>query len=316
MNQDRAPILRLEDISKSFSGVTVLDGINLNLYGHEVLALMGENGAGKSTLMNILSGNLMRDSGKIVVNGNDVDISSPRQASELGIAIIHQELNVVPTMTVAQNLALGNEPKGRSGLVDKKQMREDALRKLSVIGTDINPDVPLGELGTGEQQMVEIAKAVASRAKILILDEPTASLSRGESERLFDIVEKLRGEGTGLIYISHRMEEVWRLADRVTVLRDGHTVATSAIADVDQSEIVAKMVGRKVEKLYDHDERSAGEVVLDVRDLRLSQDSPSVSLQVRAGEVVGVSGLVGAGRTEIARCVIGADKRFSGEVKS
>lgn len=314
MNQDRAPILRLEDISKSFSGVTVLDGINLNLYGHEVLALMGENGAGKSTLMNILSGNLMRDSGKIVVNGNDVDISSPRQASELGIAIIHQELNVVPTMTVAQNLALGNEPKGRSGLVDKKQMREDALRKLSVIGTDINPDVPLGELGTGEQQMVEIAKAVASRAKILILDEPTASLSRGESERLFDIVEKLRGEGTGLIYISHRMEEVWRLADRVTVLRDGHTVATSAIADVDQSEIVAKMVGRKVEKLYDHDERSAGEVVLDVRDLRLSQDSPSVSLQVRAGEVVGVSGLVGAGRTEIARCVIGADKRFSGEV--
>ena len=223
MNQDRAPILRLEDISKSFSGVTVLDGINLNLYGHEVLALMGENGAGKSTLMNILSGNLMRDSGKIVVNGNDVDISSPRQASELGIAIIHQELNVVPTMTVAQNLALGNEPKGRSGLVDKKQMREDALRKLSVIGTDINPDVPLGELGTGEQQMVEIAKAVASRAKILILDEPTASLSRGESERLFDIVEKLRGEGTGLIYISHRMEEVWRLADRVTVLRDGHT---------------------------------------------------------------------------------------------
>ena len=279
MNQDRAPILRLEDISKSFSGVTVLDGINLNLYGHEVLALMGENGAGKSTLMNILSGNLMRDSGKIVVNGNDVDISSPRQASELGIAIIHQELNVVPTMTVAQNLALGNEPKGRSGLVDKKQMREDALRKLSVIGTDINP-----------------------------------SLSRGESERLFDIVEKLRGEGTGLIYISHRMEEVWRLADRVTVLRDGHTVATSAIADVDQSEIVAKMVGRKVEKLYDHDERSAGEVVLDVRDLRLSQDSPSVSLQVRAGEVVGVSGLVGAGRTEIARCVIGADKRFSGEV--
>ena len=237
MNQDRAPILRLEDISKSFSGVTVLDGINLNLYGHEVLALMGENGAGKSTLMNILSGNLMRDSGKIVVNGNDVDISSPRQASELGIAIIHQELNVVPTMTVAQNLALGNEPKGRSGLVDKKQMREDALRKLSVIGTDINPDVPLGELGTGEQQMVEIAKAVASRAKILILDEPTASLSRGESERLFGIVEKLRGEGTGLIYISHRMEEVWRLADRVTVLRDGHTVATSAIADVDQSEI-------------------------------------------------------------------------------
>lgn len=165
MNQDRAPILRLEDISKSFSGVTVLDGINLNLYGHEVLALMGENGAGKSTLMNILSGNLMRDSGKIVVNGNDVDISSPRQASELGIAIIHQELNVVPTMTVAQNLALGNEPKGRSGLVDKKQMREDALRKLSVIGTDINPDVPLGELGTGEQQMVEIAKAVASRAR-------------------------------------------------------------------------------------------------------------------------------------------------------
>ena len=309
------PLLQLENIVKSFSGVVVLDNINLNLYEHEVLALMGENGAGKSTMMNILSGNLKRDSGRILIDGKEVDVSTPKQADDLGIAIIHQELNVVPTMTVAQNLALGNEPLQKSGLLDKKRMREDAVRKLDVIKADIDPDTFLGDLGTGEQQMVEIAKAIAQDARILILDEPTASLSRAESEHLFTLVNMLREKGTGLIYISHRMEEVWRLADRITVLRDGHTVMTTDIEHADQNDIVAKMVGRKVEKLYDHGKRHPGEGVLEIKNLRLSPDSPPVSFTVHAGEVLGMSGLVGAGRTEIARAIIGADKHDSGEIR-
>lgn len=315
MTRPSTPLLQLENICKSFSGVVVLDNINLNLYDHEVLALMGENGAGKSTMMNILSGNLKRDSGRILINGEEVDVSTPKQADNLGIAIIHQELNVVPTMTVAQNLALGDEPLRRSRLLDKKRMHEDAVRKLEVIKADIDPDALLGDLGTGEQQMVEIAKAIAQDARILILDEPTASLSRAESEHLFTLVNMLREKGTGLIYISHRMEEVWRLADRITVLRDGHTVMTTDIQHADQNDIVAKMVGRKVEKLYDHSKRNIGERVLEVKDLRLSPDSPPVSFTVHAGEVLGMSGLVGAGRTEIARAIIGADKHDSGEIK-
>lgn len=215
MREARKPLLEIQDVSKSFSGVKVLDRVDLNLYDHEVLALMGENGAGKSTLMNILSGNLSRDNGSITIQGTEVEIATPKQASEKGIAIIHQELNVVPTMTVAENLALGEEPRNRYGLVDKKRMKDDAVRKLDVIKAKIDPDVELGELGVGEQQMVEIAKALAQEATILILDEPTASLSKAESEQLFSLIDDLRTKGTGLIYISHRMEEVWRLADRI-----------------------------------------------------------------------------------------------------
>lgn len=203
----------------------------------------------------------------------------------------------------------------KSGLLDKKRMREDAVRKLDVIKADIDPDAFLGDLGIGEQQMVEIAKAIAQDARILILDEPTASLSRAESEHLFTLVNMLREKGTGLIYISHRMEEVWRLADRITVLRDGHTVMTTDIEHADQNDIVAKMVGRKVEKLYDHGKRHLGEGVLEIKNLRLSPDSPPVSFTVHAGEVLGMSGLVGAGRTEIARAIIGADKHDSGEIR-
>ncbi|RBP97604.1 D-xylose ABC transporter ATP-binding protein [Bifidobacterium aemilianum] len=315
MVESKKPLLEIRDIRKSFSGVMVLNSVNLNLYEHEVLALMGENGAGKSTLMNILSGNLKRDSGQVLINGEPVDIETPKDAAEHGIAIIHQELNVVPSMTVAENLALGNEPKNRYGLIDKKRMRQDALDKLSPIKASIDPGQMLGELGVGEQQMVEIAKALAQHARILILDEPTASLSKGESEQLFRLIQELCEQGTGLIYISHRMEEVFALADRLTVLRDGHTVMTKDIAHADQNEIVAKMVGRTVEKLYEHPAREVGAEELIVQDLRLESDGPAVSFTVHAGEVVGMSGLVGAGRTEIARAIIGADPHASGTIR-
>lgn len=220
----------------------------------------------------------------------------------------------MPTMTVAQNMALGDEPRARTGLIDKKKMYDDAVRKLKVIDSNIDPNAMLGDLGTGEQQMVEIAKALAQRAKVLILDEPTASLSRRESEQLFTLVEGLRERGTGLIYISHRMEEVWRLADRITVLRDGQTVMTSDMEQADQNAVVAKMVGRKVDKLYEHPARNPGKAVLRVVDLKLPGVDKPVSFALHAGEVVGMSGLVGAGRTEIARAVIGADPLDSGEI--
>lgn len=314
MDSKRSPLLELKDIVKSFSGVTVLDHVSLNLYDHEVLALMGENGAGKSTLMNILSGNLKMNSGAIFIDGKPVEINTPKDASDLGIAIIHQELNVVPTMTVAQNMALGNEPKTRTGLIDKKKINDDAVQKLKVIDADIDPRAKLGDLGTGEQQMVEIAKALAQKARVLILDEPTASLSKRESEQLFTLVEGLRKRGTGLIYISHRMEEVWRLADRITVLRDGQTVMTTDMEHADQNAVVAKMVGRKVEKLYEHPVRNPGKAVLRIEDLKLPGVDEPVSFTLHAGEVVGMSGLVGAGRTEIARAIIGADPLDSGKI--
>lgn len=308
MSENKAALLELRNICKSFSGVTVLDNVSLNLYDHEVLALMGENGAGKSTLMNILSGNLSLDSGSIAIEGEPVEIRTPKQATDQGIAIIHQELNVVPTMTVAENLALGQEPKTRYGLIDKKRLKDEARSKLEVIKADIDPNTELGKLGVGEQQMVEIAKALAQKARILILDEPTASLSKAESEQLFTLISTLRDEGTGLIYISHRMEEVWRLADRITVLRDGQTVLADKLSQVDQSQVVSKMVGRKVEKLYEHDARQKGAEVLRVENLRIKEDDQPVSFNVHAGEVVGMSGLVGAGRTEMARAIIGADR--------
>ncbi|MDT7511892.1 sugar ABC transporter ATP-binding protein [Bifidobacterium sp. H1HS10N] len=308
MSENKAALLELRNICKSFSGVTVLDNVSLNLYDHEVLALMGENGAGKSTLMNILSGNLSLDSGSIAIESKPVEIRTPKQATDQGIAIIHQELNVVPTMTVAENLALGQEPKTRYGLIDKKRLKDEARSKLEVIKADIDPNTELGKLGVGEQQMVEIAKALAQKARILILDEPTASLSKAESEQLFTLISTLRDEGTGLIYISHRMEEVWRLADRITVLRDGQTVLTDKLSQVDQSQVVSKMVGRKVEKLYEHDARQKGAEVLRVENLRIKEDDQPVSFSVHAGEVVGMSGLVGAGRTEMARAIIGADR--------
>ncbi|MCU1409280.1 MAG: transporter related protein [Microbacteriaceae bacterium] len=300
-------------VSKRFGAAKALDDVHLELHAGEVHALMGENGAGKSTLMKILSGVYSPDAGTIQINGEVVSIQNPRDALAKGIAIIHQELNTVPKMTVAENLALGHEPT-RAGVLDRKEMRRSAREKLSRIGVEISVDQPLGKLSVGMQQLVEIARAVAEDAKILVLDEPTASLSQVEAERLFELVEEMRKSGMALAYISHRMEEVWRLSDRITVLRDGQWVSTTSRADVTPEQVVNHMVGRDVENLYVHENRSPGGTVLSLRGLTDGKNVGPVDLDVRAGEVVGLVGLVGAGRTELARMIFGADRIDGGKI--
>ena len=307
------PLLRMSGVSKKFGGAVALEDVHLELHAGEVHALMGENGAGKSTLMKILSGVYTPDAGTIELNGEQISISSPRDALSKGIAIIHQELNTVPDMTVAENLSLGSEP-ARGGILNRRELRRSAQEKLDRIGADVPVDLPIGRLSVGMQQMVEIARAVAENARILVLDEPTASLSQAEADRLFDLVEDMRGRGMALAYISHRMEEVWKLSDRITVLRDGRWVSTTARNEATPEEIVNRMVGRNVENLYVHQNREPGNTVLSVRGLTNGKGIGPVDLDVRAGEVVGLVGLVGAGRTELARMIFGADPKSGGTI--
>ncbi|MDR1767670.1 MAG: sugar ABC transporter ATP-binding protein, partial [Propionibacteriaceae bacterium] len=243
------PLLEVENISKRFGATRALSGVNFDIRAGEIHALTGENGAGKSTLMKIISGNYSPDTGVIKVGGKPVSFSTPSQAQAAGIAIIHQELNTIPAMTVAENLSLGAEP-GRHGLLDRKTMVAAAREKLALVGADIDPRRPIGTLSVGMQQMIEIARAISEHASILVLDEPTAALSQSESRRLFDLLHQMRDQGMGLVYISHRMEEIWELADRVTVFRDGRVVGTRDKADANPAEIVHMMVGREVRDLY------------------------------------------------------------------
>lgn len=312
-------LLSVSGISKRFGATQALSDVSLDIRAGEVHALMGENGAGKSTLMKIISGNYQPDTGTILVNGKPTVMASPNDAMAAGIAIIHQELNTVPEMTVAENLAIGSEPITRFRTLDRARMNREAREKLARVGADIDPNKPIGRLSVGMQQMVEIARAVAEDAQVLVLDEPTASLSKSESERLFELIHKMRADGMGLIYISHRMEEVWALSDRVTVFRDGKLVGTRDMhatgADaVRPSDIVHMMVGRDVDDLYVHEPREFGDVRLEVTDLTGGPGIGPVSFTVRAGEIVGMAGLIGSGRTEVARLIYGADKATGGTV--
>lgn len=310
------PLLEVRDLSKSFGATQALSSVNFELRRGEVHALMGENGAGKSTLMKIISGNYAPDSGAIFLNGEALNFSSSREAMNAGIGIIHQELNTFPDMTVADNLAIGNEP-GAFGLLDRRQSLREAQEKLSRVGATVDPRMKIGQLSVGMQQLVEIARAVAEDAKILVLDEPTAALSVSESEQLFALVREMREAGMGLIYISHRMEEVWELADRVTVFRDGCYVGTRDMkggGGTNPSEIVKMMVGREVNDLYARTERTIGDVRVRVRELADSGGIGPVSFDIRAGEIVTLVGLIGAGRSEVGRLITGADKRSSGEI--
>ncbi len=308
------PLLRLEQVSKRFGPTLALNNVDFDVHAGEVHALMGENGAGKSTLMKILAGNQPRDTGRILMDGEEIDIRSPRDASSHGIAIIHQELNTVPDMTIAENLALGHEPVTRFGTLDRRALSQQAKEKLARIGADIDPQRRLGSLSIGMQQMVEIARAVSENARVLVLDEPTAALSRAEAQQLYQLIGQMRASGVGLIYISHRMEEVWQLADRVTVFRDGTHIGTARMQDITPPDVVRMMVGRPMGDLYDHPPRTAGDIVLDVEGLTGNGVGP-VSFNVRAGEVVAMSGLIGSGRTEIGRLIFGSDPRKAGTVR-
>ncbi|MBV8332532.1 MAG: sugar ABC transporter ATP-binding protein [Candidatus Eremiobacteraeota bacterium] len=305
----------MRHIAKSFPGVTALSDVSLTLRSGEVLCVVGENGAGKSTLMKILAGAQRADEGEILVDGTPVQIASPRAAERLGIGMIYQEFTLVPQLTAPQNVALGNEPV-RGVFVDDRAVTARAREALDELGVDIPLRVPVSQLSVGQQQLVEIAKALARKARIIVMDEPTAALTDREIERLFGIIHRLRAAGAGIVYISHRMEELPRIADRVTVLRDGRVIETRDARDFPVEAIISAMVGRTLDAQFPALPAvpANAPVVLDVRDLRREPVVFGVSLAVRAGEIVGLAGLVGAGRTEIMRSIAGADVRDSGEI--
>lgn len=308
-------LLEMNDISKSFPGVRVLDQVTFNLTGGEVHALMGENGAGKSTLMKILGGIHRRDGGTVILKGTPCEIASPSMAQSLGIAMIHQELNLIPHLTVMENIFLGREfTYGRSGMINWGKMRQESVRFLSQLGLSIDPGIIAGELSVGQQQMIEIAKALSMNAEILVLDEPTAALTDREIEALFTVIESLKAKGVGMIYISHRMEEIFRICDRVTVMRDGHTVGTDRVADTNIDKLVKMMVGREIKDRFPKIDVSVGEPKLEVKGLSLPGKLQDISFAVRSGEIVGIAGLMGAGRTELAKALFGVTPARQGEI--
>jgi ribose transport system ATP-binding protein len=299
-------LLEMKGISKSFPGVKVLEQVDFTLHRGEVHALMGENGAGKSTLMKILGGIYTKDNGSITVNGNVYDIASPSMAQNLGIVIIHQELNMVPHLTVMENIFLGREfTYGKSKLINWRRMRQESHRYLSQLGLNIDPGTLVNELSVGQQQMVEIAKALSMNAEILVLDEPTAALTDREIEALFLVIASLKEKGVGMIYISHRMEEIFRICDQVTVMRDGHYIGTEYIANTTMDNLVKMMVGREIKDRFPKIKVNLGEEKLTVNGLTQKGKLHDISLSVRAGEIVGIAGLMGAGRTELAKALFG-----------
>ena len=309
-------LILMQDVNKSFPGVQALSRCYFDLRRGEVHALVGENGAGKSTLMKILSGVYVKDSGQIYVEGHETHIHNPRMAQELGIAMIHQELNLMPHLSVAQNIFIGREPRGLlSFTVDEKRMNQDAQALLDSLHLSIDPRTRVRDLTVARQQMVEIAKALSYNSKVLIMDEPTASLTKSEIEELFSMIRRLRERGVGIVYISHRMEELKQISDRITVMRDGMYIDTLDTATCTIDQIISLMVGRTIyESKPEIPEDGQSEVVLEVRNLNRGRTLRDVSFKLYKGEILGFAGLVGAGRTEVARAIVGADKVDSMEL--
>ncbi|MCX7852593.1 MAG: sugar ABC transporter ATP-binding protein [Caldilineales bacterium] len=312
---EATPLLEMRGIAKAFPGVQALSDVSFTLHAGEIHALVGENGAGKSTLMNILTGAVPKDAGTILLRGQPVEITDPRRAIELGIAIIHQELTLIPHLTVAQNIYLGREPHGRlPGTVDWATLNRQAEDLLARLGLDLRPTTPVAELSIAQRQMVEVAKALSLNADIIAMDEPTSALSEREVETLFGFIRQLRRQGVGLIYISHRIAEVFALADRVTVLRDGRHVGTASVQDVDEAQIINWMVGRTLSELYPKTSRPQAEVVLKVEGLRRDNSLHDISFELHRGEILGLAGLVGAGRTHVVRALFGVDPVDGGTI--
>jgi ribose transport system ATP-binding protein len=311
------PLLELRGISKAFPGVKALDDVSFAIWPGEVHMLLGENGAGKSSLMKVLCGAYRADGGEFFHRGRQVEIASAADARRLGIAVIFQEFSLVPYLDIAQNIFLGREPKGKiPGTIDRGKVLEDAKRLLQTIGFDIDPSIPVHRLGVAQQQMVEIAKALSQDARILVMDEPTAALSDRETALLFAMIEKLKADGVAIVYISHRMAEVFQLGDRITVLRDGRRVAEVAPKQSSPDELIRMMVGRNVDTSYARNFMAqSDQIVLEVVNVSAATGISDINLKVRAGEIVGLCGLVGSGRTEVARAIFGADKITAGEVR-
>ncbi|HWE97033.1 MAG TPA: sugar ABC transporter ATP-binding protein [Tepidisphaeraceae bacterium] len=309
------PRLRMRGIRKRFGATIALDGVDIEVASGEVLALVGENGAGKSTLMKVLSGAHAADEGSMALDGETYAPRSPLDARRRGVAMIYQELSLAPHLSVMENILLGTEPT-RGPLIDWKRMREKAAAGLAAVGhPNIPLNLPAGLLSVAEQQLVEVARAVAVGSRVLVLDEPTSSLSRTDVEHLFALIRRLKTQGLGIVYISHFLEEVQAVGDRFTVLRDGRSVGGGMTADVSADEIIAMMVGRDVDDLYPRSRREPGEVVLEVSHLAGLDEPQSASLALRRGEVLGIAGLMGAGRTELLRAIFGLDPVRSGSVR-
>jgi ribose transport system ATP-binding protein len=308
-----APLLRMRGIEKSFPGVLALKGVDLELRHGEVLALLGENGAGKSTLIKVLAGAHLPDAGSIHINGHAVSIRNPIEAVRAGVAVIYQDFNLVMSLSAAENIFLGREH-AAAGFVRQRLERRQALELFERLGVSFDPSSPCRELTVAQQQIVAIAKALSLDVRILVMDEPSATLTPQEVARLFAIIRDLKSQGIGIIYISHRLDEIYGIADRVQVLRDGQSVASRSLGSVSRDELIEMMVGRKLEEEFPKQRIPIGPPRLVVRNLHRGREVRNVSFEIRRGEVLGLTGLVGAGRTETARLIFGADHRDAGTI--
>jgi ribose transport system ATP-binding protein len=310
-----APRLEIEHVSKAFPGVQAVDDVSLTAYPGEILGLVGENGAGKTTLMNILTGALQPDSGRILLDSQPVRIDSPSQALELGVTIIHQELALIPQLTVGQNIYLGREPRSRwRAFVDWTTLYRDAHEEIDRLGLSIPVHAVAGDLPLAQQQLVEIAKALSYQSRLIVLDEPTSALTDRETEILFGLMRSLKAKGVTLIYISHRLEEVFAITDRISVMRDGQLVGIAPTADLTTEQVVKMMVGRELREFYPRTAQDGGDVLLRARGLRRGKRLNGIDLDLHSGEILGVAGLVGSGRTDLARALFGADPLDEGEI--
>jgi len=307
--------IAMKGINKSFGGVPVLNDAEFEITDGEVHALMGENGAGKSTLMKILTGVYTRDSGTVTVDGREVMYKNPQEAEKDGIVFIYQELNSLEDLTVEANVFLGKEICNSFGVCDKKAMTEKTSEILDKLGVKISPSEIMSDLSVGQQQMIEIAKALMEDAKVIIMDEPTAALTQGETVILFDVIKSLREKGVSIVYISHRMEEIFQLCDRITILRDGNYIGTEKISDIDMNEVVKMMIGREIGERYPKRSAPIGEEILKVEGLTKKGKFKNISFSVRKGEVLGISGLMGSGRTEIMQAIFGNLPFESGKIE-
>ncbi|WP_226342355.1 sugar ABC transporter ATP-binding protein [Deinococcus sp. AJ005] len=313
--QTTQPLLTLSHASKSFGPVQALSDVSIELYPGEAHALLGENGAGKSTFVKILAGVHRREGGSLTVAGKSADFHSPGEATAAGIAIIYQEPTLFPDLSVAENVLMGRQPRAGLGCIDTRAMNTRVRELLRELGVALDPSRPVRGLSIADQQLVEIAKALSLNANVLIMDEPTAALTLSETDRLFRVVRALRGRGAAVLFITHRLEEVFSECQRVTVMRDGTWVSTGPISDYDTDLVVKQMVGRELGDLYPRGEMTLGEVALSVRNLSQPKMFSDISFEVRRGEIVALAGLVGAGRSEVARAIFGIDPRSGGEVR-
>ncbi|MDP6637576.1 MAG: sugar ABC transporter ATP-binding protein [Phycisphaerae bacterium] len=312
---DTDALLRMEGIVKAFSGVRALDGVDFDVCAGEVHALIGENGAGKSTLMNVLAGRFGDYQGRIIFDGRDVRITHPRQALDMGVAVIYQELSVLENFTVAENIMLGRELVGRwSRRIDRSFIRDEARKIIEHLQFDLDVDEPVAEMSTARQCLVEIASAIGRNVRVLVFDEPTAALGAEDVDKLFTVIGELKDRGLGIVYISHRLAELPRIADRVSVLRDARMVGTRKMADCSMSDLTGMMLGRDLSDIFPARTNQPGELLLEVRGLTEPGVFEDISFDLRAGEILGIAGLVGSGRTEIARAIFGA-RHASGSVK-